>query len=84
MLRSSGQNNGAPHAEQNRSAHRFVRSHFGHVREVTVPAGGTGGMYIGAKVGAAAAKSGPFIARAAIVRTSPTMPKMAIPTVSAW
>ncbi len=41
-------------------------------------------MYIGAKVGAAAAKSGPFIARAAIVRTSPTTPKMAIPTVSAW
>ena len=84
MLRSKVQNRGAPHAEQNRSAHRFVRSHFGHVREVTAPDGGTGGMYIGAKVGAAAAKSGPFIARAAIVRTSPTTPKMAIPTVSAW
>jgi len=40
-----------------------------------------GGGYLRAKRGAAA-KSGPFRARATIVRASPTMAKAAIPTVS--
>src|SRR6267143_5119494 len=82
-VRSEVHDNGVPQAEQNRSVRRFVRPHFGQVREPAAPTGGIGGGYIGANVGATA-KRGPFMARAAIVMTSPTTAKMAIPTVSAW